>query len=69
MLVGGYSTLRVWALWPFGPLALWPFTANLGGDFSIDINFLAHTKNGVAIPRGLGFISYAYLEIKPEPVV
>jgi len=27
---------------------------------------LAHTKNGVAIPRGIGFISYAYLEIKPE---
>ena len=40
--------------------------SNQEGEYSIDINFLAHTKNGVAIPRGIGFISYAYLEIKPE---
>lgn len=36
--------------------------SNQAGEFSIDINFLAHTKNGVQIPRGVGFISYAYLD-------
>jgi hypothetical protein len=36
--------------------------SNQAGEFSIDINFLAHTKNGVQIPRGVAFISYAYLD-------
>jgi hypothetical protein len=40
--------------------------SNQAGDFSIDINFLTHTRAGVEIPRGVGFISYAYLEIKAD---
>jgi len=38
--------------------------SNNAGEFSIDINFVTHVKGGVEIPKGLGFISYAYLEVE-----
>lgn len=36
--------------------------SNNAGEFSIDINFVDHVKNTVAINRGIGFISYAPIE-------
>ncbi len=36
--------------------------SNKEGEFSVDLNFFEHEKNGIRIPRGIGFISYAYKE-------
>jgi hypothetical protein len=37
--------------------------SNQAGEFSLDINFVTHVKSGVTVARGIGFISYAYLEV------
>jgi len=37
--------------------------SNKEGEFSIDINYKDHIKNGVKILRGIGFISYAWKDI------
>ena len=34
--------------------------ANNEGEFSIDINFVKHNKNNKEVPRGIGFISFAW---------
>jgi hypothetical protein len=38
--------------------------SNQAGEFSLDINFVPHIKSGVTVARGIGFISYAYLEVE-----
>ena len=38
--------------------------SNKEGDFSVDLNFFEHTKNNIHIPRGVGFISYAFIDKK-----
>lgn len=37
--------------------------SNKEGEFSIDINFVSHTKNNKEIERGIGFISYSWKDI------
>jgi hypothetical protein len=36
--------------------------SNKEGEFSIDINLIEHKKGVIMIPRGIGFISYAYFK-------